>query len=78
MKWQHEQFPSAWDIWVKNKWSMKVLVGMRKNCSQVERKNFWTWPEDQSASLSSVTYQFGDLDGSQKGMDDVIPFTGFV
>ena len=57
---------------------MKVLVAMRKNCSQVERENFWTWPEDRSASLSSVTYLFGDLDGSQKGMDDVIPFTGFV
>lgn len=43
-----------------------------------KRKCLWIQPEDLSANPCSATYQLGDLDRTQKGKDEVIPFTGFV
>lgn len=59
MKWQHKQFPSAWNIWVKNKWSMNVLVGIKKNCSQVERENVsgFSLKIDQDVLTISMKYR---------------------
>lgn len=57
MKWQHKQFISAWDTWVKNKWSMKLLVGMKKDCSHVEREKIsGLLSEDLSANPFSAVY----------------------